>query len=57
MCYKKRYRANIIVGWLPRSFSMLEIRATLSDLGLGSFVARHVSWEEEHVRFLKTVRS
>ena len=51
-----RSKANIILWGLLRSFSTPEIRAKLSNLGLGSFVAGKVRWEVEHVRLVLTAR-
>ena len=42
---KKRFRASIIVWGMPKDLTMLEIRATLADLGLASFVRGNVLWE------------
>ena len=56
MSCKLHSRANIIVWGLLCSFSTLEIRAKLSGLGLGSFVAGKVRWESEHVRLVLTAR-
>ena len=48
----KRFRASIIVRGMPRSLSMLEIRAKLADIGLASFARGSVAWEGDHVRLL-----
>ena len=50
MSCKKYSRANIIVWRLPRSFSTLKIKAELSDLVLGSFIAGNVRWKDEQIR-------
>ena len=51
---KKRFRANVLVWGLPKSFTILEISSTFVDIGLASFVRGIVCWEGDHVRLVLT---
>ena len=48
--FTRKGGANIILWGMPRSLSMLEIRAKLADIGLARVARGSMRWEGDHVR-------
>ena len=44
MSCKKRFRANILVWGLPKSFTTLEVRSKFVDIGLASLLGALCAW-------------
>ena len=50
--HSKRVRPNMILWGIPKSFSKLEIRLMLADMGLLVFSRGSVAWEGYHVKLV-----